>query len=80
MEVAQPLQVINPSLNSVSYAAVLAAVIASPDTYNAERLFAQITTFLETFDARQIRYIGSTYVTIINAAAHLARSTRQVRK
>jgi hypothetical protein len=41
-------------------------------------LLAKIVKFLETFDDRQIRYLGKEFTQIVDAAVTLARSNRQV--
>lgn len=43
-----------------------------------EVLWEKISGFLETFDARQIRYLGQEFMTIVDAAANLSGNAGQV--
>lgn len=44
-----------------------------------EKIWGKMTTFLGTFDPRQIRYLGEQLSTILEAVASIALSNRQVR-
>jgi COP9 signalosome complex subunit 3 len=43
-----------------------------------EKVWGKIESFLEAFDARQIRYLGKEFTHIIDVALKYARSTNQV--
>jgi hypothetical protein len=70
------LQIIDPSLNSVSFSFVLVATIAAfrkdADTISNELLWQNITSFLERFDPKQTRYIGPELSLVIESAAEIA--------
>lgn len=83
------LQIINPALNSIPYAFALLARIN--DVQNLQKsaqnntppvdlmpLWEKIVHFLENFDPRQVRYIGSETLEIITVVAALARHLGQV--
>ncbi|KAK0720580.1 hypothetical protein B0H67DRAFT_484140 [Lasiosphaeris hirsuta] len=58
---AQLLEHVNPAINSISYLALLQTLLSrdkAPQTN--QPLLSAITTFLMTFDPRQIRYVGTT--------------------
>ena len=44
-----------------------------------EKIWGKMTTFLGTFDPRQIRYLGEQLSTILEAVASIAVTNRQVR-
>ncbi|KAH8821108.1 hypothetical protein F5884DRAFT_766646 [Xylogone sp. PMI_703] len=71
-----PLDVINPALNTVPYIYILNAHISSREGDPA-KLWVQATNFLETFDPRQIRYLGEEFTKIIDAVAYFARQNQQ---
>ncbi|OBT69275.1 hypothetical protein VE03_01900 [Pseudogymnoascus sp. 23342-1-I1] len=82
------LNIINPALNSIPYAFALLARIN--DVQNLQKLaqnntppvdlmplWEKIVHFLENFDSRQARYIGSETLEIITVVAALARHLGQ---
>lgn len=75
-------QVINLALNTVPYAFILIAHINAlqkgSKVIKLEALWEKISGFLESFDARQVRYLGPEFMTIIDAAATFARQAGQV--
>ena len=76
-------QVINPALNTVPYTFILLAYITAYSkhgnkTIQLETLWEKISGYLETYDARQIRYLGSEFMQIVEAAAQLGGSAGQV--
>ncbi|KAM3072404.1 hypothetical protein ACMFMG_009207 [Clarireedia jacksonii] len=76
-----PLDVINPALNTVPYTFILLAHIAAAHNgeknIDLEELWGKVTGYLCSFDGRQIRYLGKELNRIMDAAAKLARQTRQ---
>jgi COP9 signalosome complex subunit 3 len=46
---------------------------------DVEKIWGKMTTYLGTFDPRQIRYLGDQLSTIMDAVANIAISNRQVR-
>ncbi|TAQ90685.1 hypothetical protein B7494_g1014 [Chlorociboria aeruginascens] len=66
-----PLTVINPSLNTVPYTFILLAHIQAVNRgnkdINIEELLETCRVFLGSFDARQMRYLGHEFVTIVEA-------------
>jgi hypothetical protein len=83
------VQIINPALNSIPYAFALLARVnevqsapksAQNNTPPEELLplWEKIVHFLENFDSRQARYIGSETLEIITVVAALARHLGQV--
>ncbi|CAG8982397.1 hypothetical protein HYALB_00007519 [Hymenoscyphus albidus] len=77
------LDIINPSLNAVSFAFVLLANIntimkGNDKQMDIETLWNHITTFLSNFDGRQIRYLGHELSNIIDAAVAIARRHNQI--
>lgn len=71
------LDVINPALNSAPYACLLTANISalkknSTKGMSLNALYEKIETFLISYDARQIRYVGSEFATIIESFADMA--------
>jgi hypothetical protein len=83
------VQIINPALNSLPYAFALLARVnevqsapksAQNNTPPEELLplWEKIVHFLENFDSRQVRYIGSETLEIITVVAALARHLGQV--
>lgn len=83
------LQIINPALNSIPYAFALLARVnevqsapksAQNNTPPADLmpLWEKIVLFLENFDSRQARYIGSEVSEIITIVGALARHLGQV--
>ncbi|KAE9377921.1 hypothetical protein N431DRAFT_399116 [Stipitochalara longipes BDJ] len=75
------LDVINPALNTVPYTFILlanlAAINKTPKAVDMEKIWGKLTTFLGTFDPRQIRYLGEQLSTILEAVASIAMSNRQ---
>jgi COP9 signalosome complex subunit 3 len=75
-------KVINPAINTVPYIYILLAHINAAQKGNKgvnwDTLWAKIANFLETFDGRQIRYLGKEFTQIIETAVTLARSNNQV--
>lgn len=78
---ASALDIINPALNTVSYVYVLLAHINAAQKGGKglgwEKVWGRIESFLESFDARQIRYLGKEFTHIIDVALKYARSTNQ---
>lgn len=76
-------QVINPALNTVPYVHALLANISafqsqSGVSTDGEYLWQKMRIFLENFDERQIRYVGTELNEVIAAVADFARQSRQV--
>ena len=74
---------INPSLNTVPYVFTLLANIdafqnEALNALDGEILWLKIVMFLERFDPRQVRYVGSEFSQVVTAAANLARRAQQV--
>ncbi|CAD6500664.1 BgTH12-06373 [Blumeria graminis f. sp. triticale] len=75
------LDVINPTLNTVPYTFVILANI----TYFSKRIeetelmyfWNKISSYLDLFDARQIRYLGEEFSSIIDAFINLSRQNDQ---
>ncbi|ESZ97388.1 hypothetical protein SBOR_2216 [Sclerotinia borealis F-4128] len=77
-----PLDVINPSLNTVSYIYLLNAHIAAAANKNErnlnyDELWDKAAGFLHTFDGRQIRYLGDELFKVISFVASFASQNRQ---
>ncbi|KAI9740935.1 MAG: hypothetical protein M1818_004541 [Claussenomyces sp. TS43310] len=77
------LEIISPSLNTVPYAYALVAnngaLLDQPDsTISGEIVWQKMTSFLNYFDPRQARYIGSLLTAIIETIADHSRRLRQV--
>jgi COP9 signalosome complex subunit 3 len=70
-------------LNTVPYTFILLANISvlkkGTKGVDVEKIWGKMTTFLGTFDPRQIRYLGDQLSTIMEAVANLAVANRQVR-
>ncbi|KAG8158423.1 hypothetical protein KVR01_011545 [Diaporthe batatas] len=62
------LQLLDPAVNSISYLAVFNTVSESA-TFPPEARLEALVTFLLTFDARQIRYVGSHLTTWLDKVA-----------
>lgn len=75
-------QVINPALNTVPYVFILLAHLQAANKGHKglswEDLFEKMVNFAETFDSRQIRYLGKEFSAIIDHLSSIARSSRQV--
>ncbi|RFU27939.1 hypothetical protein B7463_g8393, partial [Scytalidium lignicola] len=71
-----PLDVINPALNTVPYVYILNAHISSREGDPAT-LWQRATSFLEMFDPRQIRYLGEEFTKVIEAVAFFARQSQK---
>ena len=76
------MQVINPALNSVPYANILIANLNALQKggkgIKFESLLEKMAIFLGSFDPRQMRYLGSELVKIIESLAFHAQRTGQV--
>ncbi|TGO46452.1 hypothetical protein BOTNAR_0587g00050 [Botryotinia narcissicola] len=76
-----PLDVINPSLNTVPYIYVLRAHIAAAHRgekgINVNDLWEKATAFLHSFDQRQIRYLGKEMQDVMEFVAQVASEQRQ---
>jgi len=60
------LQRVNPSVHSISYLYLLSSALSRYDkAHPNESGLALISTFLLTFDARQIRYAGSAFSNLL---------------
>ncbi|RKF56951.1 COP9 signalosome complex subunit 3 [Golovinomyces cichoracearum] len=73
-------QVINPAINTVPYTFILLAsisVCSDGNETNTTKIWDKITAYLSLFDLRQIRYLGSEFTAIIDAAASFAQSTNR---
>ncbi|KAK3945879.1 COP9 signalosome complex subunit 3 [Diplogelasinospora grovesii] len=70
----QLLAVVHPGRHSISYLALLQAVLlldsSSSSSSRDDGLLANITVFLMTFDARQIRYAGASLSSLLDAVAN----------
>jgi COP9 signalosome complex subunit 3 len=70
-------------LNTVPYTFILIAHINALNkgskVIKLEALWEKISGYLESFDARQIRYLGNEFMTVIDAAAGFTRQAGQVR-
>jgi COP9 signalosome complex subunit 3 len=70
-------------LNTVPYTFILLANISAlkkgTKGVDMEKIWGKMTTFLGTFDPRQIRYLGDQLSTIMEAVSNIAISNRQVR-
>ncbi|KAF4625807.1 hypothetical protein G7Y89_g12357 [Cudoniella acicularis] len=75
------LDIINPALNTVPYAAVLIAHIKAMHTGNKsidlDTIWEKILGFLGNFDPRQIRYLGSELSHIIDSTVSISRRHNQ---
>ncbi|QSZ32518.1 hypothetical protein DSL72_002096 [Monilinia vaccinii-corymbosi] len=75
-----PLDVINPSLNTVPYLYILNAHIAAAhrneSNVNWDKLWDKATGFLHSFDGRQIRYVGHELLEVLSFVAQLASQNR----
>jgi COP9 signalosome complex subunit 3 len=56
---------VNPAVNSISYLGLLTAARTGSSLPSAE-LLAKVSTFLCTFDARQIRYRGKAFSIVLD--------------
>lgn len=76
-------QVIDPALNSVPFLYILnahcAIVTKGEKNVDLDYICDKIDKFLETFDGRQIRYLGRQLTQLIESWAYIARGARQVR-
>ncbi|EDN92309.1 hypothetical protein SS1G_08172 [Sclerotinia sclerotiorum 1980 UF-70] len=76
-----PLDVINPSLNTVPYIYILNAHIAAAykneKGINIDNLWDKATSFLHSFDPRQIRYLGEELQDIMSFVAEVASQQHQ---
>jgi hypothetical protein len=75
--------VINPALNSVPYTFLLTTNISalkksSAKAMSLNALFDKIEGFLLSFDARQMRYLGSEFATIIDSFVSMAHHKQMV--
>jgi COP9 signalosome complex subunit 3 len=70
-------------LNTVPYTFILLANISAlkkgTKGVDMEKIWGKMTTFLGTFDPRQIRYLGEQLSNILEAVASIAVTNRQVR-
>jgi COP9 signalosome complex subunit 3 len=70
-------------LNTVPYTFILLANISAlkkgTKGVDMEKIWGKMTTFLGTFDPRQIRYLGDQLSDILEAVASIAVTNRQVR-
>jgi COP9 signalosome complex subunit 3 len=77
------LQVIHPTLNTVSYTYILLAHISVVEKGNRNidpsALWEWSANFLGSFDPRQIRYLGKELYQVTDFVALCARRSRQVR-
>lgn len=64
-------------MNTVPYIYILNAHISSRDAEPGV-LWLRAKNFLETFDPRQIRYLGEEFTKVIDAVAFFARQTQKV--
>ncbi|KAG4029497.1 hypothetical protein MFRU_015g00410 [Monilinia fructicola] len=75
-----PLDVINPSLNTVPYIYILNAHIAAAHknegNVNWNELWDKATGFLHSFDGRQVRYLGRQLLEVFNFVSQLASQNR----
>ncbi|KAK8242526.1 hypothetical protein IWZ00DRAFT_379587 [Phyllosticta capitalensis] len=80
------LNVLDPSVNSIPYLYVLSSQIRAlldqpkdaslPENIRpGGELFAELATFLSSFDPMQMRYLGKTWRQVIEQLAHIVRST-----
>ncbi|KAF7860320.1 hypothetical protein EAF04_008447 [Stromatinia cepivora] len=76
-----PLDVINPSLNTVPYIYLLNAHIAAAykneKGINIDDLWDKATSFLHSFDRRQIRYLGEELQDIMSFVTQVASQQHQ---
>ncbi|KAM7217848.1 COP9 signalosome complex subunit 3 [Rhypophila decipiens] len=61
----QLLDIVNPVDHSISYLALLLALVKPPNAGHAT-LLQRVSRFLLTFDARQIRYAGSAFLELLS--------------
>lgn len=77
------MQVLNPAQNSVSYLYALnancTAILKGQKTTDLDTIYDKIATFLETFDGRQIRYVGNELTQLIQTFLQITRGSLQVR-
>ena len=70
-------------MNTVPYTFILLANISAlkkgTKGVDMEKIWGKMTTFLGTFDPRQIRYLGDQLSDILEAVASIAVTNRQVR-
>jgi COP9 signalosome complex subunit 3 len=70
-------------LNTVPYTFILLANISAlkkgTKGVDMEKIWGKMTTFLGTFNPRQIRYLGDQLSAILEAVASIAVTNRQVR-
>lgn len=70
-------------MNTVPYTFILLANISAlkkgTKGVDMEKIWGKMTTFLGTFDPRQIRYLGDQLSAILEAVASIAVTNRQVR-
>lgn len=76
------MKIIDPTLNTASYVYVLLAHITAAQKggkgFDREKLWDKIESFLESFDNRQIRYLGKEFTHIIDVLVKFANSSHQV--
>ncbi|KAG0651900.1 COP9 signalosome complex subunit 3 [Hyphodiscus hymeniophilus] len=77
-----PLDVINPALNTVPYTFILIAYMSAYSKHGQkviklESLWDKITIYLETFDARQMRYLGPEFIDVCDRAASISTNAGQ---
>lgn len=63
------LKLLDPSVNSLSYLAVLHGLFLPSLTGDRELLCEKLVIFLLSFDARQIRYAGAHLLQLLNLVA-----------
>lgn len=70
-------------MNTVPYTFILLANLSAlkkgTKGVDMDKIWGKMTTFLGTFDPRQIRYLGDQLSTIMEAVANIAVANRQVR-
>ncbi|KAK2625304.1 hypothetical protein QTJ16_005673 [Diplocarpon rosae] len=76
------LDVIDPALNTVSYAFILIAHLNAYFKNNSksadmDTLWGKLVNFLSVFDPRQMRYMGDELSHIIKKVSHIARDNQQ---
>ncbi|KUI59618.1 COP9 signalosome complex subunit 3 [Cytospora mali] len=62
------LQLLDPAVNTISYLAVF-NTIAESQAYPLEEKLEALVNILSTFDARQIRYVGSQFSSLLDKVA-----------
>jgi COP9 signalosome complex subunit 3 len=76
-------KVVNPALNTVPYTFILLANLSAlkkgAKNIDIDKIWDKLTSFLGTFDPRQVRYLGDQLSTILEAVANIAIQNRQVR-